>query len=155
MRRVLNAPTFKDNPNIIRSPSIPKRYPLLSLVDGSGGLYFVNESSEIITSVSTVPWGFSGELSLQGGEEFSYENIQPNEGVLVQKAMTQEEYENNIYYGKDFYKGLYLYVVSNSLGSIRIDPDSKYSVEEQILVYTDFTSPSRVMIKKMDEIENA
>ena len=155
MKRVLNAPKFKDNPNIIRSPSIPKRYPLLSLVDGFGGLYFVNESSEVITSVSTAPWGFSGELSLQGGEEFFYEDVQPNEGVLVQKAMTQEEYENNIYYGKDFYKGLYLYVVSESLGSIRINPDSKHSVEEQILIYTDLSSPSRVMISKMEDTDDA
>jgi len=155
MKRVLNAPKFKENPNIIRSPSIPKRYPLLSLVDDVGGLYFVNESSEVIKSISTVPWGFSGELRLEGGEEFSYEDVQPNEGVLVQRVMTQEEYENNIYYGKDFYKGLYLYVISDSLGSIRIEPDSKYSVEEQILIYTDLGSPRQVMISKMEDMNNA
>ena len=57
MDRVLNAPKFQENPNIIRSPSIPKRYPLLTLVEGVDGLYLVNESSEVLNSVSTEPWG--------------------------------------------------------------------------------------------------
>ena len=94
--------------------------------------------------------GLSGELCLEGGKTFFYEEVQPNEGVLVQKAMTEEEYENNIYYGKDFIKGLYLTVSSKSLGKIRITPDSKYTVNEQVLIYTNLTTPSRVRISKID-----
>ena len=149
MKRVLNAQKYKENPNIIRSPSIPKRFALLSLVDGYDGLYFVNESSEVLKSVSASPWGFSGELMLQKDEDYFYEEIQAYEGVLVQKKMTQEEYEKNPYYYKDFIEGLYISVVSDNLGSIRITPDSKYSVNEQILMYTDLGSPSRVMISKI------
>ena len=154
MKRVLNSPKFKENPNIIRSPSIPKRYVLLSLVECVEGLYFVNESSEVLKSLSTVPWGFSGDLSLQGGEEFFYENIQPGEGVLVQKDMSEEEFENNVYYGKDFIKGFYIYLTSNKLGNLRINPDSRNSVYEQTLMYTDLSSPSRVMISKRGNIED-
>ena len=151
MNRVLNAPKFKENPNIIRSPSIPKRYPLLTLVEGVGGLYLVNESSEVLKSVSSEPWGFSGELCLEGGKRFFYEEVQPNEGVLIQKAMTEEAYEYNIYYGKDFIKGLYLTVSSKSLGKIRITPDSKYSVNGQVLLYTNLTTPSRVGVSKIGD----
>jgi len=155
MNRILNAPKFEENPNIIRSPSIPKRYVLLSLVDGVNGLYLVNESSEVLKSVSTAPWGFSGELSLQGGEEFFYEDVQPGEGVLVQKDMSKEEFENDIFYGKDFVKGLYIYLSSNKLGNIRINPDSRNAVYEQILMYTDLSSPSRVMISDKGDIDDA
>ena len=151
MKRILNAPKFKENPNIIRSPSVPKRYPLLTLVEGEDGLYFVNESSEVIKSVSTTPWGFSGELSLQGGEEFSYSDIQPGEGVLIQRGMTKEEAEIFVVHGKDFIKGIYIYLESERFGKISICPDSKYWVNEQILIYTDGGSPRRVMVTSMED----
>ena len=151
MKRVTNIPKFQENPNIIRSPSIPKRYPLFTLVYGPGGLYFVNESSEVVTSISTVPWGFHEELSLQGGDEFNYSDVQPGEGVLIQKAMTEEEAEEFVVYGQDFYRGIYLYLESDRFGKIRITPDSKHRVDEQILIYADCGSPSRVMVTSMED----
>ena len=151
MKRITNIPKFKENPNIIRSPSIPKRYPLFTLVYGPGGLYFVNESSEVLPSVSTEPWGFKGELTLQGGNEFSYTDVQPDEGVLIQKAMTKEEAEDFVIYGQDFYRGLYIYLESERFGKIRITPDLKHRVEEQILIYTDGGSPRRVIVTSMED----
>ncbi len=55
MKRIKNAPKYKDN--IVRSPSVPERFPSITLVKGDGGLYLVNESSEILEFVSSKPLG--------------------------------------------------------------------------------------------------
>ena len=151
MSRILNAPKFKENPNIIRSPSIPNRHPLFTLVHGDSGLYFVNEGSETLPSISSKPWGFSGELTLQEGEMFSYTDVQPGEGVLIQREMTKEEAEDFDFYGQEFYIGTYLYLESERFGKIRITPDSRHRVDEQVLIYTSGGSPSRVMVTSMED----
>ncbi len=143
MKRILNATKFKDNPNIIRSPSIPKRYPRITLV-GSSSLYLVNESNEVLKSVKAEPWGFSGELTLESDKEYVYEDVQPNEGVLVYEPLK----DDGIYYS-DFVTGMYIWVESEELGKIRINPKVfKNGVEEQVLMYEDLTTPRMVMVNK-------
>jgi len=146
MKRVLNAPKFKENPNIIRSPSIPKKYPRLTLV-GNYDLYLVNESDEVLKSVKASPWGFSGVLTLESDKEFVYEDVQPGEGVLVYEPL-----EDDGFYYSDFVTGIDIYLETDKLGKVRIQPNSsKKGVKEQILQYQDLTAPRMVMISSDED----
>ncbi len=141
MNRIQNIGKFEENPNILRSPSIKKRITRLSLV-GSGSLYLVNESDEVLKSVKAEPWGFSGELTLESDREYVYDNVQPNEGVLVYEPLV----DDGIYYS-DFVTGMYIWVESEELGNIRINPKVfKNGVEKQVLMYEDLTTPRLVTV---------
>ena len=140
MNRIQNIEKFKENPNILRSPAVKRKKTRLSLV-GRSSLYLVNESDEVLKKVKAEPWGFSGELTLESDREYVYEDVQPNEGILVYEPLE----DDGIYYS-DFVTGMYIYIESGALGSIRINPKVfKKSVEEQVLMYEDLTTPRMVM----------
>ncbi len=112
MKRIKNAPKYKDN--IVRSPSVPERFPSITLVNGDGGLYLVNESSEILEFVSSKPLGAN-----QDAKTLTYEDVEPNEGVLIYINMTREEFDALPYYPEGE-TTLYIYLKSKRFGYIEL-----------------------------------
>ena len=143
MTRIKNAEKYTYNENIRYNPAVIKKRVRLSLMQIDGKLYLVNESDEILKKVRSEIWGFCGEVTMEDNTSLLYEDIVPNEGVLV-----YQEIEDDGIYWSDFNIGIYLYVQSEKLGSIRITPKSskKLGIPEQPLIFDDFTSKNSVSV---------
>ena len=110
-----------------------KREVVFSLMKYEGALYFVNDSDEVLETVSSDSCGYVLDASIDG-PKFLYKDVKPGESVKV------EEYDN--YYDLDYVLGFYLYIKSNSLGKIKIIPPfKKGGVAPQPLLYKDGTTP--------------
>lgn len=125
-------------------PRAVKREVIFSLMEHKGGLYFLNESDEILDLVSTNSYGFMEEINVNSDTTVSYENVNVGESVKI------EEYDG--YYDLDFTFGFELFIKSKSLGKISIRPPMhKGGVISQPLLYKDGTTPRYVRIEKFKE----
>lgn len=119
-----------------------KREVIFSLMDFQGALYFVNDSEEILTSVSTESFGFVEDSSLENNPKYNYKDVKPKESVKV------EQYDG--YYDLDFVLGFNIYIESKKLGKIILYPPfDKGGVKAQPLLYKEGT-PRFVSLKKVD-----
>jgi len=117
-----------------------KREVLFSLMNYNGGIYFVNESDEVLKKLSNDSFGFVGEASIAGVSNYIYKDINPGESVKV------EEYDD--FYDLDYMLGFKLYIESEKLGKIMIKPPmAKGGVKAQALVYKDGTTPKYVRLE--------
>lgn len=123
-------------------PRSIKREVLFSLMNGKGGLYFVNGSAEVLDIVSTESFGFIEDSSLEKNPKYFYENVKPNESVKV------EEYDD--FYDLDLVLGFDIFIKSKSLGNIKIVPPlKKGGVIAQELIFTDMTTKKYVRTEKI------
>ncbi len=148
MQRIKNAQGYLYHENIRFNPAVIKKKLRLSLMQVDDKLYLVNESDEVLKKVRSEIWGFTGEITMQDDTSYLYEDVEPNEGVLAFKPI-----EDDGIYWSDFEIGIYLYVESEKLGSIRITPKSgkKIGLQEQPLIFDDFTSKDSVSIIDFEE----
>ncbi len=121
-------------------PPRPKRTVIFSLIHHKGCLYFVNNSDETITAVSSDSYGFVENIATGNNPKASYHDVKPNEGVKV------ECYDD--FYDLDYVLGLYIMIESPKWGKIEITPkSSKGGAKAQALVYEDGTTPLYVGLK--------
>ena len=114
-----------------------QREVIFSLMKHEGALYFVNDSDEVLETVSSDSFGFVEDASLEGNPHFLYKDVKPGESVKV------EEYDD--YYDLDYVLGFYIYIESNALGRVKITPPfAKGGVRPQPLLYKDGTTPRLV-----------
>ena len=140
MDRRENMPRFNTRKGL--PPHIDKPDALLSLQWLGGELYFINESDEVLELVRAKEWGFCGELALQSDIVFEYKTIKSNEGVKVYDAPDPTDGM----YG-DFIKGIYIYVKSEKLGSIRISPKHTYKgMIDQALILENMKETGSVIV---------
>ncbi len=159
-KRISNKLTWQE-PSYVKDPNRKARFSLMyyednNLIDNSSEvpsksyLYFVNESDEILKKVSTSSGGFftiDSETPVSvGGDDVTYDNVLPNEAVLV------EQYDN--FYDLDYVLGLTLYIQSDALGKLRIRAVAdKGGVKPQALLFEDGSPRKYVVVQKMDETE--
>jgi hypothetical protein len=128
-------------------PPRPKRKALFSLIAYGDEIYFVNDSDEILTSVSTESSGFFSvdDETTVGTEKnpgYSYADVLPSEAVKV------EEYDKIL--DSDFVLGLDVYVESKRFGKIHIRAKShKGGVLSQPLMWEDGSFPRGVWVEEM------
>ena len=125
-------------------PPRPKRNVIFSLINYEGSLYFVNNSLETLSSVSSKSYGYIEDASIVNNPQYDYTNVKPNEGVKI------ECYDG--YYDLDYMLGLYITIESKKWGKVEIQPHGyKGGVRPQALVYDDDTTPMFVALKEMKE----
>ena len=157
--RISNKLSWKE-PSYVKDPNRKALFSLMyykddNLIDNSSGvssksnLYFVNESDEILDTVSISSGGFftiDSETPVSvGGNDLTYENVLPNEAVLI------ESYDN--FYDLDYVLGVTLYIQSDKLGKLRIRaiPD-KGGVKPQALLFEDGSPRKYVVVQQLDEL---
>ena len=142
MDRRENMPRFNTRKGL--PPHIKKPDALLSLQWWGAELYFVNESDEVLELVRAEPWGFCGELALESDVVFQYKTINPKEGVKVYDAPDPIDAMYD-----DFIQGIYIYVKSEKLGSLRITPKlTKNWMREQALIFEDMKEAGSISVVK-------
>lgn len=144
----MNKPTRVNNLKYVTTdfPPKPKRDIKYALVREHNDVYFINQSNEVIKQVSTASFGFLTEddtvYSPENNTEYTYEDVQPGEGVLVENYN-----DDRAFY--DYMLGLYIYI-KNKDGQFRINVNShKGGVKSQILMYADGTTPRFISIHKV------
>ena len=102
---------------------------------------------EILKKVKAENWGYGDVLTMEDDTLYIYENVEPNEGVLVYESIKDAEI-----YWSDFVIGIYIYIESKQLGSIRINPHvrNKNQFFEQPLMFDDNTTKRYVDIVEYD-----
>ena len=146
--RIKNLQGYRYPDNVMNNPAIIKKKIKLSLQKIDNKFYLVNGSNEVLKKVKAENWGFCDDLVMEDDTLLEYENVEPNEGVLVYEPIK----DDGIYWS-DFVIGIYIYVVSEQLGSIRITPHviGKNKFLEQPLMFDDNTAKRYVSIVKYNE----
>lgn len=120
---------------------------VFSLMNYKGGLYFVNESDDILKTVSSDSFGFILDSAIEDNPKFIYTDVKPGEGVKV------EEYDN--YYDLDYVLGFKIYIELNDIERIIITPPAKKGgVIAQPLIYKDGTTPRYVRVERLSNKQN-
>jgi len=145
--RIKNLQGYLYPKNVVDNLAIVKKKVRLSLQQIDNKFYLVNESNEILKNVKAENWGFCNEATVQDDTSNLYENVEPNEGVLV-----FEHIKDDAIYWSDFVVGIYIYIESKQLGSIRITPHvrNKNQFFEQPLMFDDNTTKRYVSITRYD-----
>jgi hypothetical protein len=151
MNRKLNVKGYEYNEAVKANPAIVKKEMKLSLVKMGTSIFLVNGSDEILDSIRAEEWGFCGEISLQNTNDFFYEDVLPNEAVLVYEQPSPKD--DNYIFLSDFTLGTNIYIESKSLGNIRISPKTiaKTGIVAQPLIFEDSSSPRSVRVIDLDD----
>ena len=145
--RIKNLQGYVYPENVMKNPAIVKKKVKLSLQKIDNKFYLVNGSDEVLKKVKAENWGYGDVLTMEDDTLHIYENVEPNEGVLVYEPIKDAEI-----YWSDFVIGIYIYIESEQLGSIRINPHvrNKNQFFEQPLMFDDNTSKRYVDIVEYD-----
>lgn len=108
--------------------SLPKK------IESGREVFFVNDSDEVLDSVSASSGGFitedDGALAVGDSGGYRYENVQPGEAVKV------EEYDE--FYDLDYVLQIYLQIDSGNLGTLEFTTfPCKGGIYEAVLMWNE------------------
>jgi hypothetical protein len=133
---------FKWRQRYRAAPRVPLYY-----LDGEGDVYFINNSSETLDSVSVDSCGMQtldDEVMSVGGPACSYEDVKPGEAVKV------ESYDPVL--DSDFMMQLDVAVSSPSKGKMKFRCWAKGGFSSEVLLWDDGRPGSRVGVVREDDM---
>ena len=88
--RIENLQGYRYPDNVMNNPAIIKKKIKLSLQKIDNKFYLVNGSNEVLKKVKAENWGFCDDLVMEDDTLLEYENVEPNEGVLVYEPIKDD-----------------------------------------------------------------